>query len=194
MMARQKNILGPVILRRENLGGFILSLVVAAIIGLLIYNFVSAPKQPGSVQPSPSEEQQKTADGKVILPTTHTVARGEYLSQISLKYYNQGDLWPALVKENSIANPSIVEPNTKLAIPKLEEAQKVKLSDIVKKSTEAIKGNTYTVQRGDTLWDIAQRAYGNGFSWAKIKEANNIGNLPSGRPLIHTGNVIKIPR
>lgn len=32
--------------------------------------------------------------------------------------------------------------------------------------------NTYTVQRGDTLWSIAQRTYGNGQRWRDIAQAN----------------------
>jgi nucleoid-associated protein YgaU len=33
-------------------------------------------------------------------------------------------------------------------------------------------GRTYTVQRGDTLWRIAQRVYGNGQRWQDIADAN----------------------
>lgn len=33
-------------------------------------------------------------------------------------------------------------------------------------------GQTYTVQRGDTLWSIAQRHYGNGQRWQDIVAAN----------------------
>lgn len=37
-------------------------------------------------------------------------------------------------------------------------------------------GGNYTVQRGDTLWSIAQRVYGSGQRWKDIAAANNIGN------------------
>jgi 5'-nucleotidase len=36
-------------------------------------------------------------------------------------------------------------------------------------------GSTYTVQKGDTLWSIAQRIYGDGKKWQSIAQAN--GNL-----------------
>jgi len=36
----------------------------------------------------------------------------------------------------------------------------------------AAGGRTYTVQRGDTLWSIAQRQYGNGQKWQDIVAAN----------------------
>lgn len=53
----------------------------------------------------------------------------------------------------------------------------------------AITGNTYTVKAGDSLWDIAIRAYGNGDRWVDIAKANNLTN-PS---VIHSGNVLTIP-
>ena len=55
---------------------------------------------------------------------------------------------------------------------------------------DKITANTYTVVRGDNLWNIAVRAYGDGFKWTEIAKANNLAN-PS---LIHSGNVFKLPR
>lgn len=52
----------------------------------------------------------------------------------------------------------------------------------------------YTVVSGDTLWEIAEAQYGNGADWVKIAQANNIGYLSNGAPLIHSGNVLTIPR
>lgn len=53
-----------------------------------------------------------------------------------------------------------------------------------------IDGNTYTVVRGDTLWDISVRAYGDGFSWKRIADANKLTNPM----IIHAGNKFTIPR
>lgn len=53
----------------------------------------------------------------------------------------------------------------------------------------------YTVKRGDTLWEIAEASYGNGFEWKKILENNKdqIGFLPDGsQALIIPGQVLKI--
>ncbi len=51
---------------------------------------------------------------------------------------------------------------------------------------------TYTVAKGDCLWKIAQRLYGNGADYTKIYEANKglIGNDPD---LIFSGQVLTIP-
>ncbi len=53
-----------------------------------------------------------------------------------------------------------------------------------------ISGETYTVVHGDSLWKIAERAYGDGDKWIDIAEANDLVN-PS---VIHAGNVFTLPR
>ena len=54
-------------------------------------------------------------------------------------------------------------------------------------------GSDYTVQPGDTLWSIAQRAYNDSEDWDTIYQANKqvIGNNPN---LIKPGQVLKIPQ
>jgi nucleoid-associated protein YgaU len=59
-----------------------------------------------------------------------------------------------------------------------------------------IGGDTHTVLNGDTLWEIAEAAYGDGFEWVKILEANadSIGYLPDGsQALIVPGQVLVLP-
>jgi nucleoid-associated protein YgaU len=184
------------LIRRENWGGLILGAVVLAIIGLLIYNFVAGKPspQPEVVTPTPSPKAEEQVPGKVSLPTTYTVVKGDHLGRISQKFYNRGDLWPAIAKENNLSNPSVIEAGTQLKIPELESAQKVTIQDIAPKGKSQITGTSYVVQRGDTLWDITQRAYGTGFEWTRINQANQLGQLPNGNPLIHAGNVLVIPR
>jgi|GEM_PF-689401 len=53
----------------------------------------------------------------------------------------------------------------------------------------------YTVQKGDTLWEIAEALYGNGFRWTEILNANKnkIRFLPNGeQALIVPGQVLTI--
>lgn len=47
----------------------------------------------------------------------------------------------------------------------------------------------YTVRKGDTLWGIAQRYYGNGARWTTIASANGIKNPR----LLQVGHVLTIP-
>lgn len=48
---------------------------------------------------------------------------------------------------------------------------------------------TYTVQKGDDLWHIAEKFYKSGYNWVDIARANNLAN-PG---VIHVGNVLVIP-
>jgi hypothetical protein len=59
-----------------------------------------------------------------------------------------------------------------------------------------IKGASYTVKSGDTLWEIAEGLYGNGAEWTKILAANKtaVGFLPNGQQaLIRPGQVLVLP-
>lgn len=53
-----------------------------------------------------------------------------------------------------------------------------------------IKGASYTVVQGDNLWNIAVRAYGDGYKWVEIAKANKLANPD----LIHAGNKFVLPR
>jgi nucleoid-associated protein YgaU len=74
-----------------------------------------------------------------------------------------------------------------------EEIMAMEESSEVMSETEAnisvSAGGDYTVVRGDNLWDIAVAAYGDGYRWTDIAQANNLVN-PS---IIHAGNVLVIP-
>ncbi|MCL4387510.1 MAG: LysM peptidoglycan-binding domain-containing protein [Patescibacteria group bacterium] len=127
---------------------------------------------------------------------TYAVVDGDNLWTISEKFYKTGYKWTEIAKINNLQNPSIISAGEKLIIPALaEEKTEVKtvaLDQITQNTNKSdkIEGNTYTVQRGDDLWDISVRAYGDGYKWAEIARANNLANPQ----IIHSGNVFKIPR
>ena len=50
---------------------------------------------------------------------------------------------------------------------------------------------TYTIVRGDTLWGIAKRYYGDGAQYPKIYNANK--NIISNPNLIYPGQKVVIP-
>ncbi len=53
---------------------------------------------------------------------------------------------------------------------------------------------SYTVVKGDTLWDLAVQYYGDGTKWHKILEANP-GKIPGDNPrLLQIGTVLVIPK
>ena len=53
-------------------------------------------------------------------------------------------------------------------------------------------GQTYTVEKGDSLSKIAERVYGDPQQWRKIHEANR--DIIDNPDLIHPGQVLKLPR
>ena len=66
-------------------------------------------------------------------------------------------------------------------------------------ATDYVKGDIspgeYTVKQGDTLWEIAEAVYGDGYQWTKILEKNksSIRMLPDGeQALIVPGQVLVI--
>lgn len=63
-------------------------------------------------------------------------------------------------------------------------------NDAVVSAGTKITGNTYVIQVGDDLWDIALRAYGDGYRWVDIANANNLENPD----IIHVDNTLKLPR
>lgn len=52
------------------------------------------------------------------------------------------------------------------------------------------KGDTYTVQQGEGLYEIAEKVYGDGMMWTAIAEANKL----SSPDLIEVGMKLKIPK
>lgn len=57
----------------------------------------------------------------------------------------------------------------------------------IQREDERILPDTWTVKRGDTLWDIACELYGDGTKWRQIAEKNGISNprmLQIGRVLV----------
>ena len=89
----------------------------------------------------------------------------------------------------------------------LKEYKKVKIRKIAKKTStvkpttravkaptskaEGAKKKTYTVQRGDCLWAIAKKFYGNGSQYPKIANANK--DKIKNPNLIFAGQVLTIP-
>ena len=61
--------------------------------------------------------------------------------------------------------------------------------ELVPSSTPSTNKRYYTVVKGDTLWGIAKRYYGNGNQYPKIAKANNIKNPD----IIHIGQKLLIP-
>lgn len=110
------------------------------------------------------------------IPTTHTVAAGENLYRIGLKY---GISWVAIANANNLANPNVLTVGQVLTLPGSTTPTP---GPTPSPQTES----TYVVQSGDNLYRIGLRF---GISWVQIAEANGLVN-PN---VIKVGDELKIP-
>ncbi len=116
------------------------------------------------------------AETSATIPATHTVAAGENLYRIGLKY---GISWVAIANANNLANPNILTVGQVLNLP---GASTPTPTPTPSPQTET----TYIVRAGDNLYRIGLRF---GISWVQIAEANGLVN-PN---VIKVGNELKIP-
>lgn len=137
-----------------------------------------------STTPTP-QRNLKLQQGKKV----YTVQSGDDLWSIAEKFYKSGYNWVDIAAANNLSDPGSIFAGNELVIPTV--TPKVATVTVSEEQTpHAISGDTYQVQKGDSLWDIAVRAYGDGYRWTDISQANNLAN-PN---VIHVGNIIKIPR
>jgi len=156
------------------------AVVVLAVAFLIIQNLREENVNSDNVT-STRTESEEGFSGKI-----HTVAKGETLWSIAQSELGSGFEWQRIQLTNEIADPSSIEEGQELVIPDTES---------IPQGTTPAEGemetpDTHTVVKGESLWEIAEEVYGDGFRWVEIARANNLAN-PS---LIHAGNVLTIPR
>ncbi len=171
----------------------ILGAIVIVVVGVLVVNYFRNLETGTTL---PVSEQTETVgptitrDGK----TFHIVQAGDTLWSIAERYYDSGYNWVDVASANQLANPNMVDEGEELAIPEVEPKQAtvatITEGVLAEEVEEAISGATYTVVRSDNLWNIALRAYGDGYRWVDIAKENDLSNPD----IIHAGNVLTLPR
>ncbi len=161
-------------------------------------------KPPKLIPTTTSTPMQQTSTKPLAGQQIYTVVAGDDLWHIAEKFYHSGYNYSDIVRANKLENPGLLFSGMKLVIPQTitPEPQTITPTPTVviqntpssqkisKQNGSAITGKTYTVQKDDDLWDIAIRAYGNGYRWTEIARVNNLSE-PS---KIFSGNVLTIPR
>jgi nucleoid-associated protein YgaU len=208
-----KDILKEIKLNESVISMILGTLVVLAVGALIVSNF----RNQGSfnfLQSNSSEEQTSQTEGDIQIDdgSTYTVTEGDSLWSIAEQEYGTGYEWTEIAAANPGIQDGDIEVGQEIVIPDtdkiLEEAASTEAigveetgqqpvaqaqptstpSEQSADQTEASE-RTYTVQRGDSLWDIAVEVYGDGYRWTDIAQANNLVN-PG---LIHSGNVLSLP-
>ena len=187
----------------------ILGAIVVVVVGILIFNYFKNINQGQITETAVEETSQPKVeivekDGQQFakgLPTTYTVAKGDHLWGIAENFYNSGYNWVDIAKANNLKNANLIETGQQLIVPDVAvklatvESSPQSASAIGRSDSggSAIDGNSYTTIKGDYLWDIAVRAYGDGYAWVNLYNANKtvIGNNPN---LLFTGVNLTLPR
>ena len=185
----------------------ILGALVVIVVGVMVVNYFRNLNTGTTTPVATSTEQEQTQASEV----KHTVVTGDSLWSIAEKHYDDGFKWTDIRDANDLQGKPIrvgqeliipnvmaqASPTPLLTIkPSASPAPTPKPADETVSQTNStdntakITGDNYTVEHGDNLWDIAVRAYGDGFQWTKIAQANNLVNPR----VIHAGNQFVIPR
>ncbi len=185
----------------------VFGIVTVFLIGVLVMRMYGANK------PTITPESEQTAevatekvgdvsvevkeDGKkypVELPETYKVEAGDHLWAIATKLYGSGYNWVDIAKANDLKNAGSLTVGQELKLPKaaIITVEQPKAAEPVASTANPalIKEDSYTVVKGDHLWGVAVRAYGDGYKWVEIAKANAISH-PN---YIEVGQVLKLPR
>ena len=145
-------------------------------------------KDPRDIPFGPDREVDVPAvsEAPTVAPRVHVVQKGDTLSEISGTYYGTCRKWEVILQANRdlIGAPEDLRPDMKLVIPALKEPEPASQPMVteatrsggpVRLSAETpVAGKKYyDVKPGDTLWTIAEEAYGSGIEWKRILKANS---------------------
>lgn len=186
----------------ENTISTLMGGVVVVVIAGLIFNYFRTANLKSWQGTLLSDQEAATTmaenlndSDKVI--ATYKVVKGDDLWHIAEKFYRSGYNYVDIMRENKITGAGIIVPDQELRIPKVE-AKKTTVVEtkapVVKtevKSGITIAVGEYTTQKGDSYWKIAVRAYGDGYQWPKIYQANK--SIFSNPDLIFADTQITIP-
>ena len=178
----------------ESTVSMLLGAVIIIVVGVLVVNYFKDRSK--GVLPENGISNQISNDENLTVPgKSYTVVSGDNLWTIAEKTYGSGYNWTDIAKDNDLTNPSKIAIGQVLSLP--EVAAKTTTSEVTAVAekvspavSNTISGATYEVVRGDNLWKIAVRAYGDGYKWVEIARENKLVH-PN---LIHSGNILILPR
>ena len=170
----------------ESQASTFLGIVVVFVVGFLMFRyFQGANPTPASLttenQAQTNETQAQTNQNE------YEVKKGDSLWKIALTTYGSGYEWKEIASLNNLSNPDVIDEGMKLKMPNKAASTTVEAQN----SQESITEDKYTTVKGDSLWKIAVRAYGDGYKWVEIAKANNLTENPN---LIFSGKELSIPR
>lgn len=154
------------------------------------------PKAPGAKEqgagarpPAGGTETQNTVGP--VEPAgkrTHTIADGETLEQISMRYYGSKHQWSRIVEANPGLRPNAMRIGVSIVIPPAPDAA-TSGAEIAADPVSPASPTTHAVRDGDSPAKIAKRYYGNEKYADLIMSANGIDDPRK----LRVGAVLVIP-
>jgi nucleoid-associated protein YgaU len=180
----------------EEVISMFLGLVIVVVVGGLIFNYFQKSK---GVVDIPGSSDDITLTNETTISNkkgSYEVLLGDSLWKIADKKYGNGYAWTEIAKVNNLENPSTLEAGQNLIIPEKVEVNgeefKLITSVIAENSVSIVIGEEYQVVKGDSLWNIAVEAYGDGYQWPQIWQENK-EKLPDANGL-EIGMTLMIPK
>jgi nucleoid-associated protein YgaU len=170
-----KNFLKNLKLNETNVS-MLLGIIVVVIVGGLLVNYFrsvnTSPDISSTETDLPSDQIVGTTPKLENLPSDYVVQKGDTLWSVSEAVYGSGYNWVDVYSANKTTlgnNPNSLNEGAKITLPKVE----VKQATMVKTPTEPV---SYTVVKGDNLWNVLVKTCNNGYLWPAVAKANNIPN------------------
>lgn len=102
----------------------------------------------------------------------YVVKSGDTLEAIARAQMGDGQKWKSIVAANPGINPTNLKIGQKIRIPAGDVPAPKSAAEAPAAASGGASGNTYTVQRGDTLVALSRKFYGTDGEWKRILEAN----------------------
>lgn len=150
------------------------------IFGIIAF-FQNKTKNPQITQEAAQTQATLAQEGPYEPVQVYWIKPGDSLSSIAKDLYGDIIYWPLLQMENGIDNVNLIYSGDFLNLPSKEALQdfssKVKPGQILTGvSIEALTDKVYKVVKGDTLWYICERRYGDSRKYTDIAKINKIIN------------------
>jgi 5'-nucleotidase len=188
--------------------------LIIAVIAVMVFNYFK------NIDSGITTPNSISTENATISQSNYVVERGDSLWSIAEDKLGDGFRWKEIAEVNDLptdttlragqelklpsqtiaeADTEISEPVTETIVATTEPEVVVTPSPVpsitpVAASTTKLNipdsSTSYTVVKGDNLWNIAVATYGDGFRWTDIAQANKLENPR----VIHAGNVLVLPR